>query len=300
MIRVTEGSASYGALAGLQASQSRLAALQAQLSSGKQITTPSDDPSGTVRALQLRADLKRNTAYSNSATDAIGWMSASDTAYSQIVKLAQSARTLVVQASNTGASTGTSADAIAAQIDALRTSLQSAANSTYDGRPIFGGTTGGTVAYTQDPVTGVISYSGDNGKVNRTVGPEATVQINQNGPDVFGADGDSGNLFTLLANISASLKTTGAPPSGALTQLDSAIQRVSGQQATEGAAYQRVQDAQTAQTSTNLALTSQLSDIQDIDVAKVAVQVSTAQVNYQAALQTTANIRQMSLLNFLN
>jgi hypothetical protein len=29
------------------------------------------------------------------------------------------------------------------------------------------------------------------------------------------------------------------------------------------------------------------------------VQVSTAQVVYQAALQTTANVRQMSLLDFL-
>jgi flagellar hook-associated protein 3 FlgL len=296
MIRVTVGSASYGALAGLQASQSRLAALQAQLSSGKQITTPSDDPSGTVRALQLRADLKRNTAYTDSATDAIGWMSASDTAYSQIVKLAQNARTLVVQASNTGASTGTSADAIAAQIDALRTSLLSQANSSYNGRPIFGGTTGGTQAY--DPSTG--KYIGDNGTVNRTVGPQAQVQINQNGPAVFGDDTTGNDLFSLLANISSSLKTTGAPPSGALAQLDTAIQRISGQQAVEGAAYQRVQIAQAVQTSTNLALTTQLSDIQDIDIAKVAVQVSTAQVNYQAALQTTASIRQMSLLNFLN
>jgi flagellar hook-associated protein 3 FlgL len=293
MIRVTEGSASYGALAGLQSTASRLAALQAKLSSGKQITTPSDDPSGTVRALQLRGDLKRNTAYSNSATDAIGWMSAADTAYTQIVKLTQQARTLVVQGLNTGSSTGSSAGAIADQIDAIRTSLISLANTTYNGRPVFGGTTTGTVAYDASG-----AYQGDSGTVNRTVGPEATVQINQNGPDVFGDD--TTGLFSLLSRISTSLRGPSASPGSTdLADLDSAIHKISAGQAAEGAAYQRVQVAQAAQASTNLSLTSQLSDIQDIDLAQVAVQVSTANVNYQAALQTTAGIRQLSLLNFL-
>ncbi len=49
MMRVTVGSASPGSLAGLRSTASRLAGLQSQLSSGRQITRPSDSPSGTSR-----------------------------------------------------------------------------------------------------------------------------------------------------------------------------------------------------------------------------------------------------------
>lgn len=296
-VRVTEGSASYGALAGLQAASARLASAQAKLSSGKQITTSSDNPSGTVRAMQLRADLKRNSQYASSATDALSWMGVADTSYTQMVSLTQQARTLVVQALNTGASTGTSASAIADQLDSIRSSLIDLANTTYNGRPVFGGTTNKTTAYTDAGV-----YQGDNGIVSRTVGPKTTIAINQTGPQIFTDPGTGQDLFGLLQTISDTLHTDPASPtlSTDLTSLDGAVKQISNAQAAEGAAYQRVQASQNAQQATQTTLKSNLSDIQDIDIADMAVQVTTANTVYQAALQTTASIRQMSLLDYLH
>jgi flagellar hook-associated protein 3 FlgL len=315
MIRVTVGSSVAASLYGLQTNASRLAAMQAQMSSGNQITKPSDDPAGTVRALQLRADVAQNTQYGSSASDAIAWMSTSDAAYSQVGALAQQARTLVVQGLNTGANTGTSNNAIADQIDAIKTSLVSLANSTYNGRPVFGGTTSGSVAYQVDPGTGAVSYVGDGavdpvtglldptqgGTVSRTVGAQNTVRINQIGPEVFGDDSSGTNLFTVLGDISANLRSGNSTALSAdLGKMDTAISRISGAQAAEGASYQRVQVAQNVQSSNGLSLKTELSGIQDIDLADMAVKVSTAQVTYQASLQTTASIQQLSLLNFLH
>jgi flagellar hook-associated protein 3 FlgL len=291
-MRVTDASSSFGSLAGLQSAASRLASLQAQLSSGRQITTPSDDPSGTARALQLRADVKRNNQYVSNARDAIGWMSTADSAYTQAVTLTQNARTLLVQALNTGTTSTASSAAIADQLDAIRTSLIQVANTTYNGRPVFGGTTAGTAAY--DPAG---NYIGDAGAVSRTVGAQATVQINQTGPQAFGAPGS--DLFTLLANISTTLRTNPSAATPQLAQLDTALSHMTSAQAAEGAAYQQVQNTQAVQSATGTALATQLSDIQDIDLADMAVRVSTANVTYQAALQTTASVRQLSLLNFL-
>jgi flagellar hook-associated protein 3 FlgL len=291
-MRVTDASSSFGSLAGLQSAASRLASLQAQLSSGRQITTPSDDPSGTARALQLRADVKRNNQYVSNARDAIGWMSTADSAYTQAVTLTQNARTLLVQALNTGTTSTASSAAIADQLDAIRTSLIQVANTTYNGRPVFGGTTAGTAAY--DPAG---NYIGDAGTVSRTIGAQATVQINQTGPQAFGAPGS--DLFTLLANISTTLRTNPSAATPQLAQLDTALSHMTSAQAAEGAAYQQVQNTQAVQSATGTALATQLSDIQDIDLADMAVRVSTANVTYQAALQTTASVRQLSLLNFL-
>jgi flagellar hook-associated protein 3 FlgL len=291
-MRVTDRSAAYGSLAGLQSTAARLASLQAQLSSGKQITTPSDNPSGTVRAMQLRGVEKRYTQYDASATDAIGWLSTADAAYTRAVALVQNARTLVVQGLNTGAQSPSGLSAIADQVDAIRASLIKVANTTYNGRPVFGGTTAGSAAY---DTAG--NYVGDSGAVSRTVGDKVTVQINQTGPQVFGSG--ASDLFALLSDISNNLRSGSPTLSANLTALDGALTTITSAQAGEGAAYRQVQNAQAVSTGVSTNVATQLSDLQDIDLAEMAVQVSTANVTYQAALQTTANVRQLSLLNFL-
>jgi flagellar hook-associated protein 3 FlgL len=291
-MRVTDRSAAYGSLAGLQSAASRLSTLQAQMSSGRQITTPSDNPAGTVRAMQLRGEAKRYSQYQASASDAIGWLSTADSAYTRAVSLVQNARTLVVQGLNTGAESPGSMAAIADQVDAIRTALIKVANTTYNGRPVFGGTTTATTAYDSSG-----TYIGDSGAVSRTVGDSVTVQINQTGPQAFGSGAT--DLFALLSGISTNLRTNPGGLSADLTALDGALTTISSAQAGEGAAYRQVQTAQGMATDVSTSIASQLSDIQDIDLAEIAVQVSSANVTYQAALQTTANVRQLSLLNFL-
>ena len=291
-MRITDSAMRMQSLANLQSTASRLAGLQSQLSSGQQITKPSDDPSGTVRALQLRAEVQRSTQYAANASDALGWLSTADTSFSQAVDLMQTARTLVVQGLSTGSTDAAGASAIADQIDGLRSALLGVANTVYNGRPIFGGTTAGGAAYDSAG-----NYVGDAGTVSRTVGPNAGVQLNANGPGVFGPPGN--DVFALLSNISATLRTNPGALGPQLTALDTALDGVSSAQAQAGAVYKRVQTAQTVQSGNLTALKTALSDVQDIDLADMAVKVSSANVTYQAALQTTANISQLSLLNFL-
>jgi flagellin-like hook-associated protein FlgL len=63
--------------------------------------------------------------------------------------------------------------------------------------------------------------------------------------------------------------------------------------------YDRVQTTREAATSTADSRTTELSQIRDIDLADMAVQLTTANAVYQSALQTTASIRQLSLMDFL-
>jgi flagellar hook-associated protein 3 FlgL len=292
-LRVTEGSASAAALAGLQNASGRLAALQAKMSSGNQITKPSDDPAGTVRAMQLRGSLRRADQYAANAGDGLGFLSTADSAYSSMVTLMQKARTLVVQGLNSGALSSTSMDAIADQVDSVRTTMISMANTTYNGRPIFGGTTAGATAY-----DAAGNYVGDNGVVSRTVGDAATVQVNQTGPQVFGTPGS--DVFALLSSVSSALRSGNtATLTTQLGSIDSSITGLGAAQATQGAAYDRIRQTQQAATTTSTGLKTELSEIQDIDLADMAVRVTTANTTYQAALQTTAAVRQLSLMDFL-
>lgn len=292
MLRVTEGSTSRGALVGLQASAGRLSALQQQLSSGRQITRPSDNPTGTVSALQLRAQLKQLSQYQASATDALGWLTTVDSAYSSISGQLQQVRTLVVQGMNTGTGSASSNEALAQQVDQARASLLSLANASYLGRPVFGGTTAGAVAFDNAG-----NYVGDNGTVSRTVGPNTTVDLNTPGTTSFGPNGN--NLFDLLSTISNDLRTNPSGLGADLTALDARQVAITSDQSLAGAKYQRIQGVQTSSNTNTIQLKSQLSDLQDIDLADMAVQVSTANAAYQAALATTAKVSQISLLDFL-
>jgi flagellar hook-associated protein 3 FlgL len=291
--RVTAAAGTATSIANIAAASNRLAALQQEASSGSAISRPSDNPTGTVQALQLRGELARNTQYTTNTHDAQAWLSTADSAYSQSVTVLQQARTLVVQALNTGASSATSANAIAAQISGLRSTLLGLANTTYNGRPVFGGTTAGGTAYDASG-----TYVGDTGSVTRQIGAQTTVSVSAVGPTVFGSG--SSDVFSLLQNIATTLQTNPTSLSSTtLAQLDSAISGVSTAQSAEASADQQVQSAQTTQTSKGTALQSQISSIETADLATVAVQLSSANISYQAALQTTASIRQMSLLNFL-
>ena len=292
MIRVTVGSASRGALAGLQADASRLASLQQQITSGRQITKPSDSPTGTVTALQLRSQLKQLHQYQTNANDALGWLTTVDSSLHSITSQLQQVRSLVLQGMNTGTGNATSNEALAQQVDQAKASLLSLANSTYLGRPVFGGTTAGGVAFN---ATG--SYVGDTGTVTRTVGPNNAIDLNTPGTAAFGPNGS--NLFDLLTDISANLRTNPAGLGANLQQLDARQVSITNEQSLAGAKYQRIQSVQNTANTNLVQLKSQLSDLQEIDLADMAIQVTSANAAYQAALATTAKISQVSLLDFL-
>lgn len=292
MMRVTEGSTSRRALVGLQSSASKLSGLQSQLSSGRQITKPSDSPTGTVSALQLRSQVKQFAQYQANATDGLGWLTTVDTAFNSATSQLQQVRSIVVQGMSTGTASSGSNEALAQQVDQARTAMLSLANSSYLGRPVFGGTTAGTVAFDSAG-----SYVGDTGSVTRTVGPNVSIDLNTPGTAAFGPDGS--NVFDLMSKISSDLRTNPSALGGDLDALDSRQTAMTADQALAGAKYARIQGAQLTNGTNTIQLKSQLSDLQDIDLADMAVQVSSANAAYQAALATTAKISQTSLLDFL-
>ena len=69
--------------------------------------------------------------------------------------------------------------------------------------------------------------------------------------------------------------------------------------AANGYVSNRLTDAQTQQTSMNTLYKKFTSDIQDTNMAQAATQLSLNQTQLQAALQVTASLRQLSLLNYL-
>ena len=141
-------------------------------------------------------------------------------------------------------------------------------------------------------------YVGDGGTVERRVGDHVTVRVDAGGVETFGENGD--NLFTHLAGLATALRQgDDAGIQTGLQALTDDLDRLSGAQASEGARYNRIQQASDLATQTQLQLTSSLSDVEDVDIAEATIQLQTREVAYQAALAATSKTIQPSLLDFL-
>src|SRR3954468_2396896 len=136
--RITNNMMSRSVLSDLNDIATKQAQTRREMSSGKAITKPSDDPHAAGRALPLRREVAGTNKHTRNDQEAQGWMTVTDAALSQITDMAQSSRELVVQGS-TDTLPQTSRNAIADQIDQLIAGMKQEANATYDGRYVLGG-----------------------------------------------------------------------------------------------------------------------------------------------------------------
>jgi flagellar hook-associated protein 3 FlgL len=130
------------------------------------------------------------------------------------------------------------------------------------------------------------------------------LQINTDISQLLGNGGSDGKLLSVLDSISQDLQSgTSAGQNNLgttdLNNLDSSIQTLQGLQATVGASQDRLQLASARIQDLQVSDTQTLSNTEDADMAQTAINYSTAQAAYNAALQATASIVQDSLLNFL-
>src|SRR3954454_11362167 len=137
--RITNGMVSRSVLADLNRAGTQLSATQRKLSSGKEITRPSDDPFGTSRAMELRSNLEASRQYQRNVTDASAWTSITDIALGKVSDTLARVRELTIQGgSDTRARV--SRDAIAAELDQLIESVKQEANASYAGHYVLSGT----------------------------------------------------------------------------------------------------------------------------------------------------------------
>ncbi|MGE3621021.1 MAG: flagellar hook-associated protein FlgL [Acidimicrobiia bacterium] len=294
--RITQRGMHHSVLVNLQRSLARTESVQQRLSSGRQISRPSDSPSGTVSALRHRAELRRIDQHQRNATDGLGWLGTADTALTESLSLVRRARELALGGIN--ASSGPQArEAMAAEVDVLRESLLALANTTHLGRPIFAGTALAAQAF--DPATG--AYLGDAGTVRRTVAPDVEVVVNVVGEEAFGGGAHGVDVFSLLGDLSAHLRAgdTAALSGTDLGLLDAATTRLQDRLATVGARYSHVTTMQDRAAATSLDLQAALAEVESIDLPATIMELQLQQVAYQAALGATARVVQPSLMDFL-
>jgi flagellar hook-associated protein 3 FlgL len=294
-VRITQSMMTRTLLSDLQNVTDKLATTQQRLSSGKQLTAPSDDPFAASQALRLRGELAANVQYQRNVSDASSWQDVSDTALGNISDSVQRVRDLVVQGASDTA--GQQRGPIIGEITQLIDSIKTDANSQYGGRYIFSGSATLTQPYQMGATD---NYSGNPEVIKREIGPGVQIDLNQPGQNIIGDN--NGGLLSTLRTILTDLQSgnTAALGNGDLQALDTANDTVINARSVVGALTNRLDTADSRLQQLQQASTSQLSDTEDADMAKTLVDFSTQQAVYQSALRSGAQLIQPSLMDFLH
>src|SRR4029453_4055860 len=220
-MRITQRAVALTSLQGLNRNLDAVGKLQEQLTSGRLINAPADSPTGTNRAMQTRAEQAAVAQQGRNISDAKGWLEQGDSSIREMLDTTRRVRDLTVQGLNTGAVSDASQQALATEVTSLRDGLLSLANTTVQGRPIFGGVTPGSKAYNADG-----TWAGLAGPpITRRLSESEKVRVDLTGPEAFGPAGS--NLFDIVERITTNLTTDPVALATDLADLDTAIKRMS-------------------------------------------------------------------------
>ena len=292
--RITALTLSRGVLDDVARASMRLAKTQEKLSSGKELTRPSDDPPAVGRAMQLRAEMEGAQQLQRNVAEGQGWTDVTDSALETINDSLQRVRELVIQG-GTDVAAGVPRAAIAEEVRGLIDSIKTAANAQYGGRFIFSGTRTNVQPYqmgTDD------SYDGDEEPLKVQIGPGVTLDISTNGLSAIGDD--TGGLLATLRGVVDHLENDdGAALSADAGLLDDELDNLNAVRAKVGATYNRLDVAAGRLGEYEATTLKLLSDTEDADFAKTMIDYSIQQSALQAGLKAGASIVQNSLLDFL-
>jgi flagellar hook-associated protein 3 FlgL len=301
--RITTQMTTASVLSSINNVQDQMATTQQQLSTGKSINQPSDNPYGASLAIQLKNDLAGLNNYNSNITDGTAWASAADTSLQNVMSMLQRAQELTVQASN-GVESSTDLSATADEIDQLADAIKQEANTQYNGQYIFSGTASGTQPYSSS--TGDV-YQGNTAAVTRQIGPGSTLQVNVDISGLLGSgtSANDGKLLDTLRTISADMRSGNSSgvadlSTTQISALQSSLNSLTQIQANVGATQNRLTLATDRIQGLQNSDTVALSNDEDINMAQAMTSFSNEQAAFTAALKAGANIVQSSLMDFLN
>jgi flagellar hook-associated protein 3 FlgL len=264
-----------------------------QLSSGKRITRPSDDPVGASKALALRSMITDMDQYQRNATSAKSFLEFSDSQLGSVTNLINDARRVAVAAANDGALDSESLDAYKFQINSIIEQLGMIADSDIDGKRVFAGTKTQNHPFVKDDEDH--EYMGNDGAITSTLDSTSNIQLNYTGGKVFKP------LFSAMISLKNDMETGDytSISNNDLAAVDDSLKAVSVARADIGTKLNQVNDTINRVQISQGRLREQLASIEDTDIASSYTNMQLSQNVYAASLAATSRAMQYSLFNYL-
>ncbi len=171
-------------VAGMQQQTSDLIRTQQQVSSGRRILSPSDDPVASARVLEVTQSQSLNVQYDTNMGSATSGLGLEESILGSVGDLIQDVRTSTIQAANATLSDRDRAS-IAMDLRGRYQELLGLANSTDgNGQYMFSGYQGVTKPFVETSL-GNVTYQGDQGQRLIQISPSRQIAVSDSGTSVF-------------------------------------------------------------------------------------------------------------------
>jgi flagellar hook-associated protein 3 FlgL len=280
------------------ADQQQLNTALQQVSTGKSVNQPSDNPAATAEYIENQTESDTVDQFTKNISTVEGSLQTADSTLTSVVNNLNQAIQLGTEAAN-GTNSASELQGMATQIQSIQQTIMNLANTSYQGSYLFGGTDSTTAPYVADSSSSSgVNYVGNTGTNSIDVGGGQTVTINQPGSDIFGATGTSPGVFQALSNLSTAISTN-TNISGALSQLQSAYNTVTAQQTFYGNTQDQLNSINDDLGEEQLNLSTQASNLISANPAQAESNLVQDDTTLTAALEAFGSISQNTLLNYL-
>lgn len=284
-------------LANLQQSQVSLDTSLQQVSTGKSVNQPSDNPAAAAAMVQNTIETGDVDQYTQNVNSALSTVQSASSALSSVItELTQAIS--IGTAGATGTNSRANLQAMVGQVQGILSSVVSQANTSVGGVYLFGGTSTST-PYTPDASSSSgYTYNGNDDVNSVAVGDHASVQVNVPGSQIF--SNSSNNVLSSLNNLVVALQSGDSSAiSSATTAINSAVSYIGQQQVLYSNAESQLNSQETSLQQDTVSLTSQANNLIGVNLATAATNLSQAEVENSAAMAAAAKVLPNTLLDYL-
>jgi flagellar hook-associated protein 3 FlgL len=289
----------------INALQSDQAKLQQQISTGKRIASPSDDPVASARALEVSYAQSVNAKFADTRQTAQIKLNSLESNLTGITNLLVSTQSTLVGAGN-GAYSDLERGFIATELSGSLQALIGLANTQdASGNYLYAGFQTDTKPFVA--TASGATYAGDSNQQLLQVDSQRQMAVNVSGDNVFQAGGNDvfntlSNLVTLLNTPITDAATQAAFSSGlatAISNMQGSVDNVLNVRAGIGSKLNELDALDVSGTDRDLQYSKSLSDLQDTDYASALSDLAKQQTIMEAAQKSFVQITGLSLFNFI-
>jgi len=203
-------------IASVQQQTAEMLKVSQQMSTGRRILTPADDPIAAAQALLVSQSQATNEQYTSNASSATSMLQLQESTLTSVGNILQEARVTAIQAGNPGLSVADRASLATALQHNYDELLGLANTNDGNGQYLFSGYQGGTQPFAES-APGTVAYYGDQGQRLMQISASRQIAVSSSGADVFQQIRTGNGTFVTAAATS----NTGAGVISPGTVLDS-------------------------------------------------------------------------------
>ena len=285
-------------LADLQQSQTAVNTSLQEVATGKSVNVPSDNPVAASDMVQNTIETANVDQYTQNVSSTLSMVQTADSSLGSVVTSLTQAISLGTEGAN-GTNNSTDLQEIATQVQGILQSVVAQANTSYQGTYLFGGTETASTPYTASAASSSgYAYNGNNDTNSVAVGDDMNVQVNLPGSQIF-SNSNTDVLGSLSSLVSALQSGNSSQIQTATSGVTTALNYVSQQRVFYGNAVSQMNLQETSLQQETVSLTSQQSNLIDVNEAQAATELSQAETANNAAEAAAAKVLPDTLLNFL-